>query len=1295
MIGTARTDAIGQVAIELTANTSAFNRQVKDTLSTTKSSFSSTMNAVKSVVSSAFSGKEVISYSKQIDYLQFKLDDLKATLTIANDKKGLFGTTEIKEMEAEAEQLENQLIRLKELSSDGSIKNNFKQLGDTFKSAFDGSRADEISNKLKQVGTTGVNAIKNMASQGDGFTSKIAGSLLPTISKIAPAFSKAIPVIGQIIAIIEVVAKVIETIINLGKKLFQTVQKIDDFMDKVLDKIKEYGKKFKDLISNVAAGYQKVSGFIKNLTGQSTKFENSWSTSLRKIGTLFISVFGISKLISFGKQSVETASQTYDAWVGLNSIVSGQGKSFKEAQGYIEDYVSDGLVPLQNAVNAYKNLTAAGYTEEQTQQIMERLKDASAFGRQSHLTLGEAVQTATEGIKNQNSVLVDNAGVTKNLSVMYEEYAKSIGKTTAQLTDEEKRLATVNGIMKETQFQVGDAAKLTDTYSGKVAKLSAAFTNLKNSVGRVLIPILNAIIPTLQRVIEALTKFFNRVSEILNKIGLKMPKIADSAGSAISGVGDSADSTSDSIAGTGDAAAAAAKKINKAFSKIDEINVLNSNNDTSSGGSGGSGSGSGSDLGNLDTDTVFEEVQDTSSTLLDNVKKTAFEMGAILAQGLNEGMASIDWDPIKAKAKKIATNIGNFINGFVYELDWDLVGHTIAEGINTALIFANTLLTTIDFKRIGQSFATGLNAMIRDIDWKLLGETIANYFNMSLDYLTGFLTTFSYKQLGEKLAIGMNSLVNTVHWDNISTILVNGINGVFTTMFEFVSNFEWSDLGKKIYEQLIKTINGIEWDKIGITLGELFNGAIDLLSETIGKKELWKSLGDSLVSGFNNFISTIDWKEAGTTVSNFVTGITGLIKNLLKNVEWKQAFEEFLDGVDIAQILVDILTIKFELKKMKWQAVGKIVVDGIIDGIKLYFKTRFENIGNYLDEWFVQPWKEAFDTKDKEWYEIGADIIKGIFKGIAGILMFPLKLVKEFIFDPIIAGIKAVFGIASPAKEMELYGEYIIQGLLNGFTNLKQKALEKWAEVKTWFGEIKGKVSATFTTTKKTVEGWVSNVKSWWGTVKTKVSTSYSTTKTNVSKWWDNVKSWWGTKKVKVASSYSTTKKQVSGWWTTIKNWWSTKKLSIGSTNTTTKSQVSKWWSNIKSWWGNRTLSLKADIGAVSGNVKSWFNDNLIKPLNSKLPKFIPKIPYLAQGSWFAKNSPQLAVVGDNKREPEIVSPESKIKEQVIKGIEEMGGTTQNQHFDFTIKLEYPDGKYLIKEINDTQIKDGKISLLI
>lgn len=46
-----------------------------------------------------------------------------------------------------------------------------------------------------------------------------------------------------------------------------------------------------------------------------------------------------------------------------------------------------------------------------------------------------------------------------------------------------------------------------------------------------------------------------------------------------------------------------------------------------------------------------------------------------------------------------------------------------------------------------------------------------------------------------------------------------------------------------------------------------------------------------------------------------------------------------------------------------------------------------------------------------------------------------------------------------------------------------------------------------------------------------------------------------------------------------------------------------------------------------------------------------PQIPHLAQGGYVAANTPQLALIGDNKREGEIVAPESKIAEAVAAGM--------------------------------------------
>ncbi len=330
------------------------------------------------------------------------------------------------------------------------------------------------------------------------------------------------------------------------------------------------------------------SAFKKEIKGAAGQAQSVFSSAMGKVGKVIGVAFSAAAVVSFGKKCVEVASETQSAWVGLSSILNGQKKSFGEANRFIQDYISDGLVPLNNAVTAYKNLAARGYNTEQIEKTMTALKDAAAFGRQASYSYGDAISTATEGLKNENSILVDNAGVTKNVAKMWEDYAKSIGTTTNALTQQQKIEAEVNGIMEETKWQTGDAAKYATTFAGRVAKLSATFTSLKTEIGNVIIPILNLFIPAIQTALDALLKFLGLLKTVMASIGLEMPDVT-----SLGGVTAGATEAAEAIDNTGTAAEKAAKKVKKAFASYDEINVLSksSASDTGTGGSSAGASG--------------------------------------------------------------------------------------------------------------------------------------------------------------------------------------------------------------------------------------------------------------------------------------------------------------------------------------------------------------------------------------------------------------------------------------------------------------------------------------------------------------------------------------------------------------------------------------------------------------------------------------------------------------------------------------------------------------------------------
>lgn len=326
------------------------------------------------------------------------------------------------------------------------------------------------------------------------------------------------------------------------------------------------------------------SAFKKEIKGAAGQAQSVFSSAMGKVGKAIGIAFSAAAVVSFGKKCVEVASETQSAWMGLSSILNGQKKSFSEANRFIQDYISDGLVPLNNAVTAYKNLAARGYNTEQIEKTMTALKDAAAFGRQASYSYGDAISTATEGLKNENSILVDNAGVTKNVAKMWDDYAKSIGTTSTALTQQQKIEAEVNGILQETKWQTGDAAKYATTFAGRVAKLSATFTSLKTEIGNVIILILNLFIPATQTALDALLKFLGLLKTAMASIGLEMPDVT-----SLGGVTAGATEAAEAIDNTGTAAEKAAKKVKKAFASYDEINVLSksSSSDTSTGGSSG------------------------------------------------------------------------------------------------------------------------------------------------------------------------------------------------------------------------------------------------------------------------------------------------------------------------------------------------------------------------------------------------------------------------------------------------------------------------------------------------------------------------------------------------------------------------------------------------------------------------------------------------------------------------------------------------------------------------------------
>lgn len=1002
----------------------------------------------------------------------------------------------------------------------------------------------------------------------------------------------------------------------------------------------------------------KFNSQLKDIDGKADSAAKKLTSTLSKIGKAALAAFSVAAVTKFGKECLKVASETSNAWIGLNSILTGQGKSFEQAKSFINDYVSDGLVPLNNAVAAYKNLALRGYSSDQIQKTMNALKNSATFARQSTYSLGDAVQTATEGLKNENSVVVDNAGVTKNVAKMWEDYAKSIGKTTNNLTQAEKIQAEVNGILEETKFQSNDAAIYANTYSGKVAQLNTAFTNMKTAIGNVIQPIAKLFIPIITTATNAITKMFTALAGLLSLFGLK----ADSVETVSSGMGDiatSAENASDAVAGIGDKTAKSAKKAKKALQTagFDEIEKLSDNNDSSGSGSGSGGGGTSGITDKLDVTSTITEDTGAFNGLLDKVK----ELASIFKEGFDASFGNTNFDGILGHLQNIKNTIIDI---------W-----TDPDVINSAKQWVDTCLYSLGqmvggIARIGINIAEGL---IGSIDKYLSQNTdrikgfICNMFDISSEDMA--LTGNLWQALGEISDVFSGDAAKQIG-ANIIAMFANP----FMSVSELIAKFA-KDLRSVLLQPIIDNV-----DKIKETL----NNALSPIQKITGTlAEAMTYVGDKWNEVYDNYIHPfMESLKTGLsdTFSKFLdaynTYVVPFLENLATNISalWEEHLKPFVDKV--GEFIGSIMQALTAL----WEGVLKPIVDWIIENIIPVLVPIFESIYNTI----ISVFGSIADT-------IGGiiDTFKGLIDFIVGIFTGDWNKAWEGIktfFTGIWEAIKGFFEtIWNAIKGVVETAVNIVAGVISSVFNAIKSVIETiWNTIlniitAVWTG-IKNGISTAINAVKTTISNVLNSIKTTWNNIWTNITNTIS-----------NV---WNTITTKVKEGVSGAWNAITSVFGNVANWFRDKFSQAWQAVKNVFSTGGKIFDGIKEGILN---GLKAIVNGIISGINKVIKvpfDGLnaalnkikgieivgIKPFDWIKTLGVPQIPMLAQGGYVKANTPQLAMIGDNKHQGEVVAPEDKMLEMIMTALK----LFKEQNDD------RPDGDY-DPNINVNVILDGEV----
>lgn len=230
-------------------------------------------------------------------------------------------------------------------------------------------------------------------------------------------------------------------------------------------------------------------------------------------------------------------------------------------------------------------------------------------------------------------------------------------------------------------------------------------------------------------------------------------------------------------------------------------------------------------IGEIDTKGMF-------SDLLDAFKRQDWHRaGEIIAENINAGLKRIDWDSVRTKAESTGRNIATFLNG-VFELDWNLLGSSIANTINTAIDMAYGFIDEFEWGRIGVGIGDAISSFFENFDFAKLGKTLTKFVNGLYETFSGLIAHLDVSKIGKGIT-------------------------------EFIGNVDWLDLMLKVIDACFKGLKKSLEIRQSI-LGGIIGGIIDYVKKKIeefGKEaggNLGKFFGKAFAKGINLLIDGVN-----------------------------------------------------------------------------------------------------------------------------------------------------------------------------------------------------------------------------------------------------------------------------------------------------------------------------------------------------------------------------------------------------------------------------------------------------
>lgn len=257
----------------------------------------------------------------------------------------------------------------------------------------------------------------------------------------------------------------------------------------------------KNTIQILISATDKASATLKNAGNNLANWAKNNELSFAKMKDAGQSVF--TSLTTHVKDFTSAAMQTQEAQEAMDRLSKNMNLNSKSILDWLKTS-SKGTVAEYDLILAANKAMSLGVAKN-TWDFTTLMDIARTKAKNMGITTTQAYNDIVTGLGRGSAMILDNLGIVVDSTEANEEYAKSIGKTAAQLTDAEKKQALINKVVSDGRKEMQAMWDVPLSNKEKMEKFAVAIDNLKGAIG-------NALIPVVQNLIAAITPLAEKVA---------------------------------------------------------------------------------------------------------------------------------------------------------------------------------------------------------------------------------------------------------------------------------------------------------------------------------------------------------------------------------------------------------------------------------------------------------------------------------------------------------------------------------------------------------------------------------------------------------------------------------------------------------------------------------------------------------------------------------------------------------------------------------------------------------------